>query len=40
MKKLKQLLSVENRYTKNEVTYRSYLEIIGKINEDHTTKLE
>ena len=40
MNKLRQLLSVENRYNKNEVTYRSYLQIIGKINLEHTTKLK
>ena len=40
MNKLRKLLSVENRYSKNEVTYRSYLEIIGKINQEHTHKLQ
>lgn len=40
MGKLKQLLSVQNRYNKSEVTYKNYLEIVGKINEEHTNKLQ
>jgi hypothetical protein len=40
MGKLRRMLSVEHRYNKNEVTYRSYLEIIGQINQEHSHKLQ